>query len=281
VAVPPTLAVVHDHGDGPAVVLLHGQPGTSADWVGVAERLPSNVRVVVPDRPGYGRTGGRAAGFAANAAAVVALLDRLGIETAHVVGYSWSGAVALALARDDPGRLSGITLVASVRPGTQLGLLDRALAVPVFGMAMSAGAIGVTGLLLQIPRVRHAVDRRFGGSTEAGLNALDQALAGGRAGVSFFHEQQALIHELGSLVAGLTEIAVPVTVVYGTNDRIVPPAEGALLARAISGAREVAVDGAGHLLPHERPEVVASVVLDALGLRCREGGPAAEPPDGL
>lgn len=270
-AVPPTLAVVHDRGDGPAVVLLHGQPGTAADWVGVARCLPPTVRVIVPDRPGYGRTGGRAVGFAANASAVAALLDRLGIEQAHVVGYSWSGGVALALARDHPSRLTGLTLVASVRPGAHLGLIDRGLALPVLGTAVSAGVIGFTGLLLQIPRVRHAIDRRYRGTTEEGLTALRQALAGGRAGISFFHEQQALFHELGGLAGGLADLPVPVTVVYGTNDRIVSPAEGAALGRAIPGARVVAVEGAGHLLPHERPEVVASAVLEGLG--CVEGEP--------
>ncbi len=267
--VPPTLAVVHDHGDGPAVVLLHGQPGTAADWVGVVNCLPSTVRAVVPDRPGYGRTDGRATGFAGNAAAVVALLDQLGIDQAHVVGYSWSGGVALAMARDEPGRLTGVTFVASVRPGTSLGVLDRALAMPVVGEAASAVAVGVTGLVLQIPRVRQAVDRRYRGTTDEGLNALGQALAGWRAGISFYREQRALVEELDGLaevLPALPALSIPVTVLYGTNDRIVPPAQGAELGRAIPGARVVVVEGAGHLLPHERPEVVAEAVLDALGV---------------
>jgi pimeloyl-ACP methyl ester carboxylesterase len=265
VAVPPSLAVVHDHGDGPAVVLLHGQPGTAADWVGVAERLPPTVRVIVPDRPGYGRTGGRAQGFAANADAVVDLLDRLAIERAHVVGYSWSGGVALALARDQPARLTGATLVASVRPGASLGLVDRTLAVPVLGAALSASAIGITGLVLRVPRVRRAVDRRYGGTADEGLSALGQTLAGGRAGISFFREQRALLGELAGLAGVLGAVTVPVTVIYGTNDRMVPPGDGAELARSIAGAREVVVEGAGHLLPHERPEVVAEAILASLG----------------
>jgi pimeloyl-ACP methyl ester carboxylesterase len=276
VAAPPTLAVVHDHGDGPAVVLLHGQPGTAADWVSVAGRLPSTVRVVVPDRPGYGRTGGRAAGFAANADAVVHLLDRLGIERAHVAGYSWSGGVALALARSHAGRLTGITLVASVRPGAQLGLLDRTLAIPALGAVLAASAIWLTGLVLQVPRVRQAVDRRYRGATEEGLSALGQALAGGRAGLSFYREQRALIEELDRLGGVLPAPPVPVTVIYGTQDRIVPPAEGAALARAIGGARVIVVAGVGHLLPHDRPDVVADAILDGLGsLEEADGEPPA------
>src|SRR5438309_8766575 len=111
-------------GEGPPVVLLHGQPGSGADWARASSLLASTNTVVVPDRPGYGRTGGRALGFRANAAAVVALLDRLGLERAAMVGYSWAGGVALALAEDHADRVSGLALVASVSPGQPLGPLD-------------------------------------------------------------------------------------------------------------------------------------------------------------
>ena len=127
------LRVARDEGEGPAIVLLHGQPGTAAEWGGVVDYLPPTVRAIVPDRPGYGRTGGTAVGFAENADAVVGMLTRLGIDRAHLVGYSWSGGVALALARNAPEQLASLTLVASVRPGAPLGVVDRALALAVLG----------------------------------------------------------------------------------------------------------------------------------------------------
>ncbi|MST32634.1 alpha/beta fold hydrolase, partial [Acidimicrobiaceae bacterium USS-CC1] len=74
----PPLAGI-DRGEGPVVVLLHGQPGTSADWSAVVPLLADRFRVLAPDRPGYGRTAGPAAGFAGNAEAVLAHLDRAGV----------------------------------------------------------------------------------------------------------------------------------------------------------------------------------------------------------
>jgi pimeloyl-ACP methyl ester carboxylesterase len=53
------------------LVLLHGQPGSAADWVQIAERLPPQLHAVAADRPGYGSSELPAAGFAANARAVL------------------------------------------------------------------------------------------------------------------------------------------------------------------------------------------------------------------
>jgi pimeloyl-ACP methyl ester carboxylesterase len=78
------------------VVLLHGQPGSAADWQQVASRLPEALRVVALDRPGYGASRQGAGGFAVNARAVLAELDARGIERAVLVGHSYGGGVALA-----------------------------------------------------------------------------------------------------------------------------------------------------------------------------------------
>src|SRR4051794_20061292 len=83
---------------GPGGVLVHGQPGSAADWAPVRQLLEDDFTVLVPDRPGYGRTGGSAIGFGANADAIVELLDRHGIPSATIVGHSWGGGVAIALA---------------------------------------------------------------------------------------------------------------------------------------------------------------------------------------
>src|SRR6202035_4629659 len=75
------------------VVLLHGQPGSGADWQQVADRLPDGLGVLAPDRPGYGASPQPAGGFAAGARAVVAELDGCGIDRAVLVGHSYGGGV--------------------------------------------------------------------------------------------------------------------------------------------------------------------------------------------
>lgn len=96
-------------------------PGLGA----LAGLLESSHRVLAPDRPGYGGTGGPALGLAANADALAGLLDHAGISAATVVGHSWGGGVALALAQRHPGRVSGLVLVASIGTAAGLGTFDR------------------------------------------------------------------------------------------------------------------------------------------------------------
>lgn len=68
------------------LVLLHGQPGSPADWLPVAGRLPARFHAIVADRPGYGASQRAAGGFAANARAALDELDSRGIERAVLVG---------------------------------------------------------------------------------------------------------------------------------------------------------------------------------------------------
>ena len=83
--------VADRYGQGPPVVLLHGQPGSARDWHAVAPLLSDDFSVIVPDRLGYGRTGGDAAGFEQNAVALAHLLYDLSYEQVVVAGYSWGG----------------------------------------------------------------------------------------------------------------------------------------------------------------------------------------------
>src|SRR5258706_4012010 len=145
-----------DEGEGPPVLLLHGQPGWRHDWDEVVPLLVPDHRVIVPDRPGYGRTGGDAVGIAENADRAVALLDRLGVEQATVAGHSWGGGVALAMAQRHPSRVNGLVLVASIGVLAALGPLDRVLAAPISGEALAWMGFHLFGRLLLFRRVLSA-----------------------------------------------------------------------------------------------------------------------------
>ena len=253
------------YGSGPAVVLIHGQPGSAADWARVVPLLSGDHTVVVPDRPGYGRTAGRATGFAGNAAALAATLDRLGCPPAVLVGYSWGGGVALATVANHPRLVKGLVLVASVRPGEPLGWVDRMLASRGVGDALAAITIGSTGLVLRNGKVRELVERRFDGRAREAVTALEGVTgARTRAPVwrSFVEEQRRLFDELGDLEPLLNSVAVPTVVISGEADRIVPSAVGARLASAIPGALHRVVAGAHHLLPLDHPAEIESGVRD-------------------
>ncbi|HET9071146.1 MAG TPA: alpha/beta hydrolase [Acidimicrobiales bacterium] len=261
----PTLAGV-DRGEGPAVVLLHGQPGTSADWSAVVPLLADRFRVLAPDRPGYGRTAGPAAGFAGNAEAVLAHLDRAGVGRAVVAGHSWGGGVALRLAALAPDRVAGLVLAASVGADTPTPL-DRVLALPPLGDLLVAAALVGTGRALSVPAVRRRLRGRLPPARSTALEALLRAGDGGRrsspAWRSFAVEQRAFVAEAAGLAAGLPGIACPAEVVVGAADRVVTPVAARRLAAAIPAARLVELPGVGHLLPHDAPHALARAVTGA------------------
>jgi pimeloyl-ACP methyl ester carboxylesterase len=256
------------YGRGRPVVLLHGQPGSSADWSRVGSLLADDFLVVAPDRPGYGRTGGPATGFAGNAEAAVGLMDRLGIPRAVFVGHSWGGGAAIAAAELHPDRVSGLVLVASVGPGEHLGWEDRILATPLLGEVISAVTIGATGRLLGIDRVQALAGARLAGRTLEAVRTLARstgARSDARVWQSFVHEQRHLISGLGPLGSGLAAITAPTAVVNGGADRVVPPSVGEVLSASIRGATYTVLPAAHHLLPLYEPEVVAGAVRDVAG----------------
>ena len=124
-------------------MLLHGQPGSGADWQQVAGLLPPALNVVALDRPGYGASRQLAGGFAYGARAVLAELDARGIRQAVLVGHSYGGGVALSVAQLAPERVEALVLLASVGPGCLTGW-DRLLAAPVTGEVCAVTAWSLT-----------------------------------------------------------------------------------------------------------------------------------------
>ncbi|MEU6201922.1 alpha/beta fold hydrolase, partial [Streptomyces sp. NPDC047061] len=122
---------VAETGDGPAVLLLHGGgPGASgvSNYSRNIAELAKEYRVIVPDLPGYGRsTKGvdKSDPFGYLADHIRGLLDRLGLDRAHLVGNSYGGACALRLALDTPDRVDRMVLMGPGGIGT-----TRALPTP-------------------------------------------------------------------------------------------------------------------------------------------------------
>jgi pimeloyl-ACP methyl ester carboxylesterase len=244
-------------------VLLHGQPGSAFDWHAVAPLLWDDFTLIVPDRLGYGRTGGEAAGFEDNAASLAALLECQGVKRAVICGHSWAGGVALACAESFPDLTAGLVLVASVGPGAQFGWDDRLLAAPILGEALAALTLGAVGRLLASGWVQALADRHLGGRAREAVNVLT-GLTGARTGAavwrSFVVEQRALLRELDGLGPGLRAIRIPTAVINGSADRVVPPHIADRLVATIHGATHTVLAGAHHLLPHEHPRDVAAAV---------------------
>ncbi|HNH36138.1 MAG TPA: alpha/beta hydrolase, partial [Rhodocyclaceae bacterium] len=110
----------HDVGDGHPVLLIHGSgPGVSAwaNWRLTLPELSKRFRVVAPDMAGFGfsdRPEGIRYGMDGWVTQAIGLLDALGIEKAHLVGNSFGGALALAMAIRHPGRIGRLVLMGAV-----------------------------------------------------------------------------------------------------------------------------------------------------------------------
>jgi len=247
-------------GEGNPVVLLHGQPGSAGDWKAVADDLARDHLVIVPDRPGYGRSGGRAAGFAGNAMAVTQLLERLEVDRAVLVGHSWAGGVVLQAALEFSDRARGIVLVSSVAPDEPLGKLDHLLARPLIGTALAAVTLSTAGRLLSWGPARVFAGWKLRDQAKEDLAEMARSWRRRSTWNSFAIEQRALVHELPLLASHLSRLDLPATVVAGSIDRVVPIQVSRRLAASIPGALLEEVQGAGHLLPQLHPAAVAGAV---------------------
>ncbi len=98
------------------VVLLHGSPGSKHDFATVVPELAKRYHVIVPDLPGFGDSEREIPdySFRAHARYVLELLDTLGIDDVHVVGFSMGGGVALSMADLAPRRVRSITMLSAI-----------------------------------------------------------------------------------------------------------------------------------------------------------------------
>ena len=247
-------------GEGPSVVLLHGQPGSGADWTLVLPHL-SGLRLLVPDRPGYDGT--PAGGFGHNAAALLRRLDDEGVEKAVLVGHSWGGGVALRAALDAPSRVASLCLVGSVGSTLAVSRTDRLLAVRGIGVG-SARFMTRTGRLMT-PVVAATSGSQLNGEHRAVLSAtLDTWSTTGGWG-AFATEQRALVQEGPTLARQLRDVQAPAVVAVGRRDTIVPPRAQRDLADRLPRSEVVDHDG-GHLVTLESPALVAAAIYRAVAL---------------
>ena len=245
----------------PTIVLLHGQPDSSASFWPLRRelhnRMRPGVRIVAPDRPGYGVNPMPATDFAGNVRWLRRWLARVNAGPVMLIGHSWAGGVAALAASGDPGPVAGLVLLASIGPSCLLRI-DPVLASPVLG-----DAIAFSTLRLARPLIRRRVRSVFADHIPAADTpyARTSGLAMRHRPVwrSFLTEQRALIRELPEITGALPRIAVPTRVITGTRDQIIPERTPTELIRAIPGARRIDIDG-GHDLQLRQPAHVAEHV---------------------
>ncbi len=252
---------VRVEGDGDPVVLLHGFPQHAGSWDGVRPALvEAGYRTVALDQRGYSpgaRPAGRRAYVLAEAAAdVLALLDELGVDRAHVVGHDWGGAVGWRLAATAPDRLRSLTSVSTPHPRA----LVRSLLTS--DQALRSWYMAVFQLPVLPERLLLAADGRL----------LRGMLRGtGRAK----HDYVERMRPDGALTAALNwyraipfdpgadgPVSVPTLYVWGAQDPALGPAAAAATARYVTGPYTfVQLPGGGHWIPEREPAALLEPLL--------------------
>jgi pyruvate dehydrogenase E2 component (dihydrolipoamide acetyltransferase) len=246
--------------DGDVVLFVHGFGGDRNSWLFLQEPLAARFRAYALDLPGHGASAKDVGEGTLDvlADAVTGVLDALGAARAHLVGHSLGGAVALAAAARDPARIASLTLIAPAGFGTEInvGYLR--------GFADAQSRRELKPVVAQLFADEHLVTRqlvddllaykRLDGVDEALHTLLGVLLDGDAQGVN----SAALLTAAGGAPAGGEQAggAVPVTVVWGRDDRVIPAAQ----AEAVTGADRHLIDRAGHMPHMERPAEVQAAI---------------------
>lgn len=267
-------------GAGPEVVLIHGASGNLRDFTfSLADRLAKEFRVIAFDRPGLGWTerlsdhgvAGHMRGEspAEQAALLQAAADRIGVETPVVVGHSYGGAVALAWGLARPRQTRALVLLAGVAmpwPGG-LGALYT-INGSTFGGVVTplitafAPDSAVNGSVREVFAPQPPPDG-YAAHIGLGLSLRRTAL---RANARQVRSLRPHIVEMSQRYADT--LTIPVEIVHGTEDTIVPmQIHAEPLAQLLPEARLTRLEGVGHMPHHADEDAVVAAIRRAANRR--------------
>ena len=235
--------------EGTPILMIHGFGADLGTWMFNQQALAEDRPVYALDLPGHGGSSKQVedGSVAALAGTVRAYMDAAGIDRAHLVGHSLGGAIALAIALDAPDRVTALTLVAPVGLGEEIagdfiaGFISETRSRklrPVIEMLVANPDMVSADMVEDVLKFK-----RLDGAPDA-LRAV--------AAANFEGNAQRL-----SLRERLGELSVPVQIVWGEDDRILPAGHADDLPVPIAVTR---LPGVGHIAHMEKASEINSVI---------------------
>jgi pimeloyl-ACP methyl ester carboxylesterase len=271
-----------DSGSGEAILFVHGLLGSHRNWRHLVDRLDNTNRVIVPDLFGHGASEKHEGDYSpsAQAATLRDLIDRLGIDRVTIVGHSLGGGISLAFCYLFPERVERLVLVGTGGLGREVSPVLRAATLPVADWVLpviaspwvrgSAEMVG-RGLSLFGWRASHDIRAAWEGFTE--LSDADARRA-------FLATTRAVMNSRGQTIAAheyLLELpALPVLVVWGTHDMVIPVDHAKRLSELAPACRVEIFDGAGHFPHLDQPDRFADVLRAFMAVTDRGDGPPTD-----
>jgi pimeloyl-ACP methyl ester carboxylesterase len=241
-------------GAGPALLLMHGVGGSSRSFRAQLEGLAGRFRVIAWDAPGYGDSAPREPLLDSYAEAVIELLDHLKVQSPHILGHSMGGVVA-----------QGVAGLATTRVGCLI------LSSTFTGYAQPEGSPLADSWKARLRDIQSLSAAEFGQARartmladSAGKAVREEAAAiasevrhdGLRAASELLHTA-----DTRGIARGL---AMPVLVITGERDRIIPPAQSAEMADLIVGCQRAELLEVGHAAYLEDPPAYNATLNDFL-----------------
>ncbi len=223
--------------DAPAILMLHGSPGTSRDFFELEDGLAENARVIIPDLPGFGGSQLEVPDYSVEAHAIYVqqLLSALGVERCHVIGFSMGSGVALQLANHAPDRVASVTMLAGTGVQEHELFGDYELNHHVHRVTLAASQA-----------YRYAFPH-FGSYDEFPLNHT--------FGRNFFDTDQRKLRDV------LERIETPLQIIHGEEDFLVPVGAALEHHRIVPHSELHLLEGS-HFLPWKQHEEVERLLLD-------------------
>ena len=235
-------------GDGAeTVILIHGFGGDLDNWLFNIDALGEAATVYALDLPGHGQSTKTLdnPSLTTMTSALSGFMDTLGIASAHLVGHSMGGAIAMQLAASNPAKVKSMTLICSAGLGPDIGSYvdDYVAAQGRKDLKPALEQLFADKSLVSRQLVDDVLKYKRLDGVEAALKGLSQALFGGRK------QHDAPASNLGAKMP-------PALVIWGKDDQVIPVAHAANLP----GARLHVIENAGHMVFMEKASEVNNLI---------------------
>jgi pimeloyl-ACP methyl ester carboxylesterase len=262
---------VHVRDEGPRndptpILLIHGTSASLHTWDGWVAALSPHRRVVRMDLPGFGLTGpapdddysmARYTGFIRD------LLDLLKLDEVVMAGNSLGGGIAWQTALADPTRVRQLILVDAT------GYPLQPQSIPIgFRLAQMAWLAPVTQKILPRSMIAASVRNVYGQPGKVSPDLVDRyheltLREGNRASLT----QRFQYRSSDCALAGqISQLSLPTLILWGSEDRLIPPEHGQRFHQDIAGSQLQVFEGLGHVPHEEDPEATVMAVINFLSM---------------